>query len=105
MPLKEHYLSEPLRFGKYEGESLASVINKDVDYITWCLENINDFALATTSKTFYNMKLKDKTQELIVKDFNLVGKLDDIAEESLPSKETKKIKDESQFTMDFGEDP
>lgn len=38
-----------LRFGKYSGKELASVIELDPDYILWCLENIPWFALDSSA--------------------------------------------------------
>lgn len=43
--LKVYGLNSVLEFGKYKGQTIKQVLEQNVDYITWCLENINHFAL------------------------------------------------------------
>lgn len=32
-------------FGKYNGETIENIIERDINYIIWLLKNINDFEL------------------------------------------------------------
>jgi hypothetical protein len=43
--MPELRLSDRLRFGKYEGELLSTVIRKDPSYILWCMDSLDDFTL------------------------------------------------------------
>jgi hypothetical protein len=38
-------LGREMNFGKYKGKKIIDVIQKDLDYIGWCVTNIKDFAL------------------------------------------------------------
>ena len=41
----EYGLYNRLKFGKYKGEYVQDVIEKDPDYLLWCLDNIDWFKL------------------------------------------------------------
>lgn len=43
-------LYQSLQFGKYKGEQVQDIIEKDPDYIRWCLDNIDWFGLTKEAK-------------------------------------------------------
>ena len=41
----EYSLDDTLRFGKYKGMTVREAIDKDHNYINWCVDNIPKFEL------------------------------------------------------------
>lgn len=106
MPLKTYYLSETIPFGKYKNTKLIDIMNKDLDYVTWALGNISEFALASTAKELYNFRLRNRDKTKEAADLTLVGKLDIIVNNTLelPKNVKKKLKDEDQLVLTFGDE-
>jgi uncharacterized protein (DUF3820 family) len=46
-------LDEEMPFGKYRGKLLADILNDNIDYITWLLENIKNFHLSEHAEAVY----------------------------------------------------
>ena len=47
-----HYiydLDDMIAFGKYEGKTIQEILDCDAQYIHWCIENLNSFALTETA--------------------------------------------------------
>jgi hypothetical protein len=58
-------LNSKLNFGKYKGKDLVSVIKTDVDYVYWCLVNIDTFAISDQTITdLYDLIPELKIPEL-----------------------------------------
>ena len=51
-------LNDKFNFGKHKGEFVQDVIEDDVTYIEWCLDNVEDFELDETLYQIYNDALK-----------------------------------------------
>lgn len=39
-------LNDKLGFGKYKGNTIREVLNKDISYIVWCINNVMYFNLS-----------------------------------------------------------
>lgn len=44
-------LRTKLNFGKYQGETVGSVISKDPKYVEWCSDSIDGFDLSSNALT------------------------------------------------------
>ena len=44
--MRTYQLDSTLHFGKYEGETLRSILEKDPDYVVWCFQNLGHFHIA-----------------------------------------------------------
>ena len=56
-----HEFLRRFKVGKYRGEYICKIINEDLKYITWCLDNMRGFALTFFERKCYeyNLRLKD----------------------------------------------
>ena len=45
-------------FGKHKGKSLSDIIENDIDYIIWCILNIEQFKIDCDSIIFFNLNKK-----------------------------------------------
>lgn len=52
--IKYYGLEDLLLFGKYKGLSIREVIDRDINYISWCLDNIPTFNLSMDAECAYN---------------------------------------------------
>lgn len=52
--IKYYGLKDVLSFGKYRGQQVCDVIDLDINYITWCLDNIPTFKLSKDAEEAYN---------------------------------------------------
>lgn len=50
-------LEDNFDFGKYKGKSVEAVINEDVKYIEWCIDNVDGFELDNEAYEDYEDKL------------------------------------------------
>jgi len=50
-------LETELIFGKHVGKTIEQIIEDDVGYITWCLENIETFNLDPKAEDMYLLEL------------------------------------------------
>ncbi len=48
-----------LTFGKYVGCTLESIIESDISYITWCIDNLDNFELSNEAYDIYTFLLDD----------------------------------------------
>lgn len=39
-------IDDPISFGKYDGETIRTIIKADPDYITWCLRTVAGFTIS-----------------------------------------------------------
>ena len=44
--MKSYQLDTEFGFGKYEGQTLDEIIKTDLDYINWCLINLDHFVIS-----------------------------------------------------------
>lgn len=49
---KPYNLSDKLGFGKYRNQTLLSVLQRDVKYVYWCLNNVQEFELSNEALIF-----------------------------------------------------
>jgi tetratricopeptide (TPR) repeat protein len=69
-----YYNQTILGFGKHKGEHLSTVINKDPNYILWCIRYLHHFAI--DKSLFLNKKLKvNKNNYLVALEYNLIKHL------------------------------
>jgi len=45
---KPHTKKTKFAFGKYKGETVATVMKSNTNYVIWCLENIDGFSVNKT---------------------------------------------------------
>ena len=50
-------LDNKFKFGKYKGEEIWKVIDKDCSYISWCIKNVKDFFLNNEAYKVYIKKI------------------------------------------------
>jgi hypothetical protein len=50
MPISK--IDHKLTFGKYKGETLQEVADKDVQYLAWCMKNIDGFTLMGEARDY-----------------------------------------------------
>ncbi|MBQ3635257.1 MAG: hypothetical protein II951_06530 [Bacteroidales bacterium] len=50
--MKNYGLNDVLGFGKYAGERIKDVIDKNPGYIDWCLSNLDHFGLSATARSY-----------------------------------------------------
>ena len=58
-----HHLSDVLKWGKHEGQSIEDIITDNPKYIEWCLENLDWFDLSKSAREYYNEMNPDFTQD------------------------------------------
>ena len=63
---KVYVPTSELNFGKYKSKSISAVIDKDVDYILWCLHHLDKFALSVDSLKLILKKHPSKWRALSV---------------------------------------
>jgi len=84
--MEKYKLNQKLNFGKYKSKTIKEIINNDINYIIWCIKNIENFNLDHESIIeFINNK------EKIAVNNNLIS--NDIIEIALGNKEGN-VKDE-----------
>jgi hypothetical protein len=52
-------LDTTMTFGQYEGDAVEDVIDKDAQYITWCIDTMNDFELDDEAYAYYQKVLEE----------------------------------------------
>jgi hypothetical protein len=52
-------LNTVFKFGKYKGKTLKQVIDEDINYVVWCLSDINEFRLDNDAIVYF-IDNKDK---------------------------------------------
>ena len=50
-------LNSPMPFGKHKGTIIYNVIQEDVSYIAWCIENVESFKLDNEAYVVYDRAL------------------------------------------------
>ena len=58
--IKYYGLKDVLSFGKYRGQQVCGVIDLDINYITWCWDNIPTFKLSKDALNKCVKLLKDE---------------------------------------------
>jgi tetratricopeptide (TPR) repeat protein len=68
--LMEYQSSYKIGFGNYEGENLSSIINKDPEYVLWCIVNLDHFSI--NKALLLNPKLRNEPLFLTALEHNLI---------------------------------
>lgn len=55
----KYNLNTVFKFGKYKGKTLKQVIDEDINYVVWCLSDINEFRLDNDAIVYF-IDNKDK---------------------------------------------
>ncbi|GAF75104.1 unnamed protein product, partial [marine sediment metagenome] len=50
-------LLDQIQFGKYEAWTLEEVIEEQIEYISWCINNVDDFKLDGEARLCYGSEL------------------------------------------------
>ena len=50
MALKLYTKKTKMDFGKYKGQTVGKLINKDSQYLIWCIKNVNSFNVTKSIK-------------------------------------------------------
>lgn len=64
-------------FGKYKGEKLIDIINKDCEYIFWCIKNLTHFTISCIALIYIYHSLKRYNAEAVkinMLKYNLIDK-------------------------------
>lgn len=72
----EYTLDSVLIFGKYNGWTIADVMDENLGYITWCLDNIDLFRLDDEADYAYRMLKDSATFDKLEDEYDPLAKYD-----------------------------
>ncbi|MCD8438372.1 hypothetical protein LNI90_11605 [Tenacibaculum dicentrarchi] len=85
-------LDDILNFGKYKGRTIKEIIQEDINYIVWCLIQIDDFQLSDDSAIeFINNKEKILLNHSRLKDHKAMSILIGFEEGDFATERNKNI--------------
>lgn len=58
---KNYTLSDEIDFGKYKGDKISDIIERNIDYISWLKANVNSFTLDKKAEQAYKKANKIHT--------------------------------------------
>ena len=68
MNMKLYNLHTIFDFGRHKGKSIQDIVKKDYSYLSWCIENVEWFALAKEVPPLYIKEFSKRIIDIYIND-------------------------------------